>query len=67
MIALLCLLVIWNGYLTIELNHYKKEDPTKIQSNITVLKGVLTDITELVSKSELVSEEIFGTGFFVPE
>ncbi len=52
MIALLCLLVIWNGYLTIELNHYKKEDPTKIQSNITVLKGVLTDITELVSKSE---------------
>ncbi|NLC96787.1 MAG: serine protease [Erysipelotrichaceae bacterium] len=52
-IALVCLLLIWNGFITYEFLELKTNvDSNKTQSNVTVLNSVLTDITDLVTQNE---------------
>lgn len=62
-------MLIWNGYLTHSLNKLKNSNVLETKSNITILDGVLTDITKLIQDNEdkVVSiqndsNEILGSG-----
>lgn len=43
---------MWNGYLTYKLNKIENSNQSTNEAKITVLNGVLTNITELVNASE---------------